>query len=697
MKLDAIFNPKSIAVIGASTEIGSVGNDIAKNLTTGKHTGKIFLVNPKTTELYGLPCYPSVTAVPEKIDLAIIIVPAKIVPSVLEEAAKKGAKGAVVISAGFKEMGNEDLENELKNISKKYDIALIGPNCLGVINTDNYLNASFSPVMPNPGKIAFISQSGAMGTAVLDYAKKLNLGFSKFISVGNKAVIDELELLKYLADDDNTKVIALYVEQLKNAPALIDLAKKITSGHNPKPIIAIKAGRTVAGASASASHTGALAGNDSAYDALFHQAGIIRVSTMVELFEHLRVFSHNPLPKGNRVAIVTNAGGPGVLTTDECVANGLRLAPINLKTEVALKKALPPSANWHNPIDILGDARSDRYYHTLKILANDPDIDSLLIILTPQSMTDEEKIAEMIIDVKQNTKKPIVVSFIGGKMVAEAVDALQHADVATVNFPEQGARALAALTHFAENTRPIKTHGVSFRNIDKKKVKQIFDAAKAAGKTSFPEAEAIRILSAYDFPLVKSRAVQNPAEIKEAVKYVGGLAAIKIISPDILHKSEVGGIILNVTPENAEKKFVELYDTVHKHAPKAVLEGALVSEMITENGAEFILGATRESSLGTMIMVGLGGIYVEIFKDVTFGINPLMLEDIDKMIGQLKSKKILDGARGKKPLDREALTNCVARLSQLLTDFPEIKELDINPLLVTEKGVEVLDARIIIE
>jgi len=697
MKLDAIFNPKSIAVIGASTEIGSVGNDIAKNLTTGKHTGKIFLVNPKTTELYGLPCYPSVTAVPEKIDLAIIIVPAKIVPSVLEEAAKKGAKGAVVISAGFKEMGNEDLENELKNISKKYDIALIGPNCLGVINTDNYLNASFSPVMPNPGKIAFISQSGAMGTAVLDYAKKLNLGFSKFISVGNKAVIDELELLKYLADDDNTKVIALYVEQLKNAPALIDLAKKITSGHNPKPIIAIKAGRTVAGASASASHTGALAGNDSAYDALFHQAGIIRVSTMVELFEHLRVFSHNPLPKGNRVAIVTNAGGPGVLTTDECVANGLRLAPINLKTEVALKKALPPSANWHNPIDILGDARSDRYYHTLKILANDPDIDSLLIILTPQSMTDEEKIAEMIIDVKQNTKKPIVVSFIGGKMVVEAVGALQHADVATVNFPEQGARALAALTHFAENTRPIKTHGVSFRNIDKKKVKQIFDAAKAAGKTSFPEAEAIRILSAYDFPLVKSRAVQNPAEIKEAVKYVGGLAAIKIISPDILHKSEVGGIILNVTPENAEKKFVELYDTVHKHAPKAVLEGALVSEMITENGAEFILGATRESSLGTMIMVGLGGIYVEIFKDVTFGINPLMLEDIDKMIGQLKSKKILDGARGKKPLDREALTNCVARLSQLLTDFPEIKELDINPLLVTEKGVEVLDARIIIE
>ncbi len=697
MKLDAIFNPKSIAVIGASTEIGSVGNDVAKNLTTGKHAGKIFLVNPKTTELYGLPCYPDVSAIPEKIDLAIIIVPAQIVPKVLEEAAKKGAKGAVVISAGFKEVGREDLETELKAISKKYDIALIGPNCLGVVNTDNHLNASFSPVMPHPGKITFISQSGAMGTAVLDYARKLNLGFSKFISVGNKAVIDELELLKYLADDENTKVIALYIEQLKNAPALIELARKITSGHNPKPIIAIKAGRTEAGAHASASHTGALAGNDAAYDALFRQAGIIRVSTMVELFEHLRVFSHNPLPKGNRVAIITNAGGPGVLTTDECIGNGLRLAPINLKTEVALKKVLPPSANWHNPIDILGDARSDRYYHTLKILANDPDIDSLMVILTPQSMTDEEKIAEAIIDVKQNTKKPIVVSFIGGKMVTEAVNTLQSAGVATVNFPEQGARALAALTHFAENTKQGKRHEVSLRNVEKKKVQQIFSAALASGKTSFPEAEAIRILSAYNFPLVKSRAVQKIAEIKEAVKYVGGLAAIKIISPDILHKSEVGGIILNVTPENAEKKFVELYDTVQKHAPKAVLEGALVSEMITAHGAEFILGASREPSLGTMIMVGLGGIYVEIFKDVAFGINPLSLEDIEGMIDQLKAKKILEGARGSNPLDRDALISCIARLSQLLIDFPEIKELDINPLLITEKGAKVLDARIIID
>lgn len=697
MKLDAIFNPKSIAVIGASTEIGSVGNDVAKNLTTGKHTGKIFLVNPKTTELYGLPCYPNITVIPEKIDLAIIIVPAAIVPKVLEEAAQKGAKGAIIISAGFKESGRDDLENELKAISKKYDIALIGPNCLGVINSKNHLDASFSPLMPHPGKIAFISQSGAMGTAILDYAKKLNLGFSKFISVGNKAVIDELQLLEYLANDDETKVIALYIEQLKNAPALIEIARKITHGSNPKPIIAIKSGRTAAGANASASHTGALAGNDSAYDALFRQAGIIRVNTTSELFEYLRVFSHNPQPKGDRVAIITNAGGPGVLTTDECVANGLKLANINIKTEVALKKVLPPSANWRNPIDILGDARSDRYFHALRILANDPDIDSLMIILTPQSMTDEEKIAEAIIEIKKDTQKPIVVSFIGGKMVTEAVNTLQVAGVATVNFPEQGARALAALTHFAEDTKSIKTHEPNFKNTDKKKVKQIFDGAKAVGKTSFPEAEAIRVLSAYDFPLIKSRAVQNPTEIKEAVKYVGGLAVIKIISPDILHKSEAGGIILNVTPENAEEKFVQLYDTVHKRMPNAVLEGALVTEMITEKGTEFILGASRDASLGTMIMVGLGGIYVEIFKDVAFGLNPLTQEDIEKMIDQLKAKQILAGTRGNKPLDHEAFVACVARLSQLLTDFPQIKELDINPILVAEKGVKVLDARIIID
>jgi len=419
---------------------------------------------------------------------------------------------------------------------------------------------------------------------------------------------------------------------------------------------------------------------------------------MVELFEHLRVFTHNPLPQGNRVAIITNAGGPGVMTTDECIAHGLILAPINTKMEVALKKELPPSANWHNPIDILGDARSDRYYRTLKVLAGDKDIDSLLVILTPQSMTDEEKIAEAIIETKQNYKKPMVVSFIGGKMVTEGVTTLQSAGIATVNFPEQGARALAALTKFSEHAKnPKHDQTISIKNTNSKKVDQIFKAASAAGKKSFPEAEAMRILSAYDFPLVKSHIIQNSAEAKDAIKYVGGLGVLKVISPEILHKSEVGGVILNVTPENAAEKMAELHYNIKKNAPKAQIEGFLVTEMISEYGIEFILGANREPGLGTMIMVGLGGIYVEVFHDVAFGVNPLTTNDIEHMIGKLKSEKILNGTRGKEPLDRKALVECIARLSKLLIDFPQIKELDINPLMVTGKGVKVLDARIIIE
>ena len=419
MNLNAIFEPRSIAVVGASTKEGSVGNDVVKNLVTQGYEGKIYPVNPKAEELYGLRCYPNLKSIGERIDLVVVVVPAAVVPGVMEEAAELKVKGAIIISAGFKEAGHPELEEQIKAICLKNDIALIGPNCLGVVNPEIKMNASFAPIMPQTGNIGFLSQSGALGTAVLDYAQKLNMGFSKFVSVGNKALVDEIALFEYLYDDPQTKVIALYAEQLTNSENLIKLARKITTGGKAKPIIALKSGRTAAGASASASHTGALIGNDTAYDALFRQAGIIRVHTTVELFEYLRVFSNNPLPKGNRVAIVTNAGGPGVLTTDECISHGLALAPISVKTEVALKSNLPASANWHNPIDILGDAPAERYQHTLQILANDPDVDSLIVILTPQSVTDEQGVADAIINTKKNTKKPMVVSFVGGKRIGE--------------------------------------------------------------------------------------------------------------------------------------------------------------------------------------------------------------------------------------------------------------------------------------
>jgi len=699
MNLDSIFYPKSIAIIGASTETGHVGNDIVKNLITQGYKGKIFPVNPKTGELYNLKCYPYVLAIKEKVDLAIIVVPNTIVPTVLETVAKKKIKGVIIISAGFKEVGNIDLENQVKKICQKNKIALIGPNCLGIINPENKMNASFANIMPNLGNIAFISQSGALCTAILDYAQKLDIGFSKFVSVGNKALLSEADLFEYLSKDKKTKVVAMYVEQLTDAPALIAAAKKLTHGKNPKPIIAIKSGRTSDGANASASHTGALAGNDSAYKGLFSQAGIIRVEMISELFEYLRIFTHNHLPKGDKVAIVTNAGGPGVLTTDEVILSGLKMAKISDSTKRKLKKVLPPYANFNNPIDVLGDAKADRYQATINILIADKNIDSLIVVLTPQSMTEFDLTASAIINAKKKTKKPIVASFIGGELVEHSKKILSANGVSTFSFPEEAAKALDALTHFANIRKDKYNTKFHFKNTNKKAVEKYFSKAKKNGQTIFPEANALPILKDYGFPLLYSEVAKNSNEAEKIAKKINKTVVLKIVSQDILHKTDAGGVMLNVKPEEAGKKFTEMIKNIKHKFPLAKIDGILVMEMMQEKGVEMILGSVKDLGLGNTIMVGLGGTYVEIFKDVNFGIAPLTAYDAQKMINKLKSKKILDGARGQAVMDTQALIDCLGRLSQLLIDFPNIKELDINPLLVLPRGqgVKVLDARIIIE
>ncbi len=699
MKLDAIFYPKSIAIIGASTEVGHVGNDIVKNLVKQGYKGKIYPVNPKTTELYNLKCYPNISAIKSGVDLAVIVVPSGIVPAVLQEAAKKKIKGAIVISAGFKEVGNFDLEKQVKEICQKNNIALVGPNCLGVINPENKMNASFANIMPPAGNIAFISQSGALCTAILDYAQKLDIGFSKFVSVGNKALMSEADLFDYLAKDKKTKVVAMYAEQLTNAPALIAAAKKLTHGKNPKPVIAIKSGRTSAGASASASHTGALAGNDAAYEALFAQSGIIRVETIQELFDYLRVFTHNELPKGDRVAIVTNAGGPGVLTTDTVVLTGLKLAPISEATKAQLKKHLPPFANFKNPIDVLGDARADRYEAAINILEKDKNVDSIIVILTPQSVTEFSKTAQAIVHAKKKSKKPIVASFMGGHLVNLGIKILRSHGVSTFNFPESAAMALGALTDFKFIEKEKNNSHFKFKNTNKNIIGKIFDEAKARKQVFFPEVDSLPILHHYGFPTLPSYTASSAEEAHEIAKRIGKKVAMKIVSPDILHKTDSGGVMLGVTPENAASSFREMMKKVKKNVPTAKIEGVLINEMIKEKGVEMILGAVKDAGLGHTIMVGLGGVYVEVFKDVAFGLAPLTKGDAQKMLSKLKSKNILDGARGQTVLDSEALIDCIGRLSQLLMDFPNIKELDINPLLVLPKGkgVRVLDARIVVE
>lgn len=698
MQFKSLFYPTSIAVIGASTKEKSVGNDVVKNLVTQGFAGKIFPVNPKAESLYGIPMYSSISAIPESIDLAVIAIPALAVPEAIAQAAKKGARAAIVISAGFKEVGNLALEESVIETCKAQNVTLIGPNCLGVINPECSMNASFAGIMPEFGNVAFASQSGALCTSVLDYAREAHLGFSKFMSIGNKACVDESTLLEYFANDPQTKVIAMYVEQLTDAPRFIEVCKRVTQGENPKPIFMLKSGRTSAGAAAIASHTGSLSGGDSAYDALFAQSGVIRANTIRELIEFLVIFSQNPLKDVHSVTIVTNAGGPGVIATDEVIKSGLTVSPLPEETQQALKAFLPPAASTKNPVDILGDAKADRYQQTLQVLANSSATEAVLVILTPQSMTDPEATARALVEFKQNSTIPVVASFMGQQTVASSLHILEEAKISTTAFPELAARGLGALHHFVEwSTQPKST---AFPVLDAPKTtvhNLLVDAAKK-GLDHLSEVDSLTILKHYGLPLLESRELTSLEEAKKAASVFTHPVALKIISPDILHKSDVGGVMLSVVPDQIPAMYETLLERVHHNVPSATLAGVLAVEMAPSNGVELIVGGNTVEGLGKTVLVGLGGIYVEVFKDISLGFAPLTTDVAKKMIQKLSSFALLNGARGQKPYDIEVLTQTLGKISALLTDHPEIKELDINPLLVLPKGegVRVLDARILL-
>ncbi|HNV45083.1 acetate--CoA ligase family protein [Candidatus Woesebacteria bacterium] len=695
MNFQALFQPQAIAIIGASSREKTVGNDVVKNLVNQGYAGKIYPINPKIDELYGLKVYHDIKDLDQKIDLVVVAIPAKFVASAIDEAASKGAQAAIVISAGFKEAGNLALEQELAATCRRHGIILVGPNCLGVINAEHKMNASFAAIMPEVGNVAFMSQSGALCTAVLDYAQELGLGFSKFISIGNKAALDELALIKYLHEDPQTKVICLYAEALDNATAIIQTLKELNRGKEPKPVIVLKSGKTAAGAGAIASHTGSLSGGDNAYQALFNQAGIIRAQSVSELFDLASIFSNNPLKEIKTVTIITNAGGPGVLTTDAVIENGLEMAKLEEQTIKKLKSFLPAAANTHNPVDVLGDAVGEVYEKTLAVIGDDRQTDAILVLLTPQTMTEPVKTAQAIVNLRKKTDKVIAVSLMGRDLVADGVKILKDNKIANTTFPESAALGLGALAKFVAWTKIKEDKPLVFNDVDRERVAQIFKKAKKEGKTSFPEAEAMKILQAYNFPLLKSAVAKSASEAKQILEKFACAVAMKIVSPDILHKSDVGGVMLNVTADNVEAKFQAMMTTVRKNKPQAKLEGVLLMEMAPQ-GHETILGINK-NSLGSMLMFGLGGIYVEVFKDVTFAFPPLSKLEIEKMIGGLKSNSIFMGARGQAAIDQKSLIEAIARLAQLAGDFPQIKELDINPLLLTAQGVKVLDARIVIE
>lgn len=695
MNLDSLFYPQAIAVIGASSREKTVGNDVVKNLVQQGYQGKIYPVNPKISELYSTRVYADVAQIEGNIDLVVVAIPAKFVADEIKKAAAKGAKAAIVISAGFKEMGNLELEKQLAAVCNELGVTLVGPNCLGAINAEHQMNASFAAVMPPVGDVAFFSQSGALCTAVLDYAKDLGIGFSKFLSIGNKAALSELDLIKYLHADPKTKVICMYAESLDNAPSLIQALRELNRGSNPKPVIVLKSGKTAAGAGAIASHTGSLSSGDSAYQALFAQAGMIRANSISELFDLAQVFSMNEIQSVKKVTIITNAGGPGVLTTDAVIESGLALADLTPETVVELRSFLAPSASTHNPVDVLGDAVGEIYEKTIDAIAKDPNTDAIIVLLTPQSMTEPEKTAQAVVKMRQTSNKPIVVSLMGKALVASGVEILRANKIATTSFPEPAAAALAAFAKFSNWSKEQNEEFLNYQDVDKARVTEIFAQAKANGQTSFPEAEAMEIMSAYRFPLLKSAVAKTAQEALVIMQEFNCKVAMKIVSPDILHKSDVGGVALNIDVNNVVTEFEAMMQRVSANKPDAKLEGVLLMEM-AQKGIELILGVNK-NSLGTMLMFGLGGIYVEIFKDVNFAFGPLTRTDVLKMISGLRSNKLLEGARGEAAADKETIIEAIGRLSQLVSDFPEIVELDINPLLATKDGAKVLDARIVIE
>ena len=699
-RLESVFRPNSVAVIGASNRVGTVGHDLFRNILLSGYCGTLYPVNPKASSIAGVHAYTSVGEIPDEIDLALVMVPATAVPQVLEECGQKGVHGAVIVTAGFKEVGpeGEALERQAVEIARKHEIALVGPNCLGVINTDAdvLLNASFARCMPKHGNIAFLSQSGALCAGILDYARGRNIGFSKFISVGNKADVTEIDLLRYLANDDSTDVILMYLETLVDGRAFIDLAREITGelAHR-KPILAIKSGRTTQGAAAARSHTGALAGSDAVYDAIFAQAGILRVDTVEELFDFAVGFSRQPLPKGNRFAIVTNAGGPGIMATDAAIRHGLELAKLRPETLESLKAKLPPTANLFNPVDVIGDATCDRYTAALEAVLGDPNVDGLVVLLTPQSMTDIEAIARTIGEIAPSTKKPVLASFLGHVDVSAGVRILEQHGVPNYEFPENAARSLAAMCRYTQWLARPRTQERRF-GVDKDAVREIFATARNEGRTFLPEAEALAVLKAYGFPMLADGLARNEDEAVELLQHIGGPVAMKIASPDVVHKVDVGGVLLNIsTPEEARAGYNKITNGVKQKLPGARLLGVEIQAMAGK-GVEVILGVSKDPTFGHLIMFGLGGTYVEVLKDVSFRLVPIRELGAHNMIRSIRAAKVFESFRGQPPTDTNAIAECLERLSQLVVDFPEITELDINPLIVYAqgKGAWVADVRI---
>jgi acetyl coenzyme A synthetase (ADP forming)-like protein len=690
--LETLLYPNAIAVVGASRNPEKVGYALLANLVHSGYKGSVVPVNPEAGEILGLKCYRTLAEYQGQIDLGIVVVPGKFVKDAIQSSINAGAKSVIVITAGFKEVGAKGAaaEQELVDLCRTNGVRMVGPNCLGVLNTDHGMNATFAPSLPPAGRISVISQSGALCVAILDWAANQKLGLGKVISFGNKADLNEVDFIQALAADQQTNVIAGYLESIKEGNKFLRVAEEAAS---VKPVVILKVGITQAGAKAASSHTGSLAGADIAYGAAFKRAGVVRAENFEALFDYAMAFSMQPLPQGERVAIITNAGGPGIMAADAAETLGLKMISPAPANEARLRAVLPPAAAVGNPVDVIGDADPDRYVKAFEILQQDDNIDSIIVVSTPQNMTRPLELAEKLAAAHKG-KKPLLTSFMGGQEVAAAKDRLMALGIPNYPAPDRAVCALKAMCDYGAWRR--RTARVVTRfPVNRRRVDRVIQMQVRSGITQMAEIEAKEILRAYGFNVLEGHLARTADEAVDIADRIGYPVVLKISSPDIIHKSDFGGVRINLAnSEHVRDAFDLMMLRIQKRAPDAHLRGAFVEKM-GQRGREVILGMTRDPQFGPMLMFGLGGIFVEVMKDVTFHLAPITAEEAMQMLKGTRSYALLQGARGQAPVDLEAIAGALQRISQLATDYSEILELDINPFIVGPVGMQpyVADAR----
>src|SRR6056297_3753691 len=690
--LTELFAPDRIAVVGATAREGSIGRAVTDNLLSA-FDGEVVPVNPNYEEVLGLSCVDEIGEA--AVDMAVIVVPPKIVLPAVEQASEAGVENVVVITAGFGETGGDGAsrEQELKEIAAEYDLNLVGPNSLGIMSTANGMNASFGPDSPQSGNMSFMSQSGAFITAVLDWANDEDVGFKDVASLGNKAVLDETDFVDHWGDDPDTDVIIGYLEGISQGRDFIDTARDVTQD---TPIVLVKSGRTDAGAQAASSHTGTIAGSEQAYEAGLDQAGVLRAESVQDLFDAAQMLANQPVPENNDIAVITNAGGPGVMSTDAVGDSDLEMATFDQETLDEFSEQLPPEGNIYNPVDIVGDADVERFSDALDIALADDNVGSAMVLSCPTAVLDYEQLAEETVKMREKHGKPVAACFMGGESVDASAGILNEAGIPNYFDPSRAIGALDSLWEYRGIQQREYEEPADF-DVDREAAREILERVEERGDNRLG-VEAMGLLDAYGIPTPDGTIAEEPEEAVAAAQDIEGEVVMKIVSPDILHKSDIGGVKVGVAPEDVYDAFEDLVTRARNYQPDATILGVQVQEMVdVDAGTETIIGMNRDPQFGPLLLFGLGGIFVEVLEDTTVRVAPVSEPEAREMLDDIESAPLLQGARGREPVDRAALVETVQRLSQLVTDFPAIVELDINPLVATPDGVQAVDLRLTLD